>query len=88
VLTHDGMGYAKECVVERLPREVLICRIAPVPEQLALSLIAGKVRGQPKSDGLGRRVRPSLAFRWMRGSGGPAPWRHPGNSRHVARRCR
>ena len=30
VMTHGGMGYAKEYVVERLLREVMITRIAPV----------------------------------------------------------
>ena len=30
VLTHGGMGYAKEYHVERLLREVMITRIAPV----------------------------------------------------------
>jgi acyl-CoA dehydrogenase len=49
VLTHGGMGYAKEYVVERLLREVLICRLAPVSEQLVLSFIAERVLGQPKS---------------------------------------
>lgn len=49
VLTHGGMGYAKEYVVERLLREVMITRIAPVSEQLVLSFIAERVLGQPKS---------------------------------------
>lgn len=49
VLTHGGMGYAKEYVVERLLREVMICRIAPVSEQMVLSFIAERVLGQPKS---------------------------------------
>jgi alkylation response protein AidB-like acyl-CoA dehydrogenase len=49
VLTHGGMGYAKEYVVERLLREVTITRIAPVSEQLVLSFIAERVLGQPKS---------------------------------------
>lgn len=49
VLTHGGMGYAKEYVVERLLREVLICRIAPVSEQMVLSFIAERVLGQPRS---------------------------------------
>ncbi len=49
VLTHGGMGYAKEYVVERLLREVTICRIAPVSEQLVLSFIAERVLDQPKS---------------------------------------
>ncbi|MCV9936915.1 acyl-CoA/acyl-ACP dehydrogenase [Boseaceae bacterium BT-24-1] len=49
VLTHGGMGYAKEYQVERLLREVLVTRIAPISEQLILSFIAEKVLGQPKS---------------------------------------
>jgi acyl-CoA dehydrogenase len=49
VLTHGGMGYAKEYQVERLLREVLVTRIAPVSEQMILSFIAEKVLGQPKS---------------------------------------
>lgn len=49
VLTLGGMGYAKEYVVERLLREVLINRIAPVSEQLVLSYIAERVLDLPKS---------------------------------------
>lgn len=49
VLTHGGMGYAKEYQVERLLREVLITRIAPVTDQLVLSFIAEKVLDLPKS---------------------------------------
>ena len=49
VLTHGGMGYAKEFHVERLLREVLITRIAPVTDQLILSFIAEKVLDLPKS---------------------------------------
>ncbi|MDA0655523.1 MAG: acyl-CoA/acyl-ACP dehydrogenase [Proteobacteria bacterium] len=49
VMTHGGMGYAKEFHVERLLREVLICRIAPISPQLILSHIAEKVLGLPKS---------------------------------------
>jgi acyl-CoA dehydrogenase len=49
VMTHGGMGYAREYVVERLLREVMITRIAPVSEQLVLSFIAERVLGQPKS---------------------------------------
>ena len=37
VLAHGGMGYAKEFHVERLMREVMINRIAPVSQQLVLS---------------------------------------------------
>jgi len=49
VMTHGGMGYAKEYHVERLLREVMITRIAPVSEQLIASFIAERVLGQPKS---------------------------------------
>ncbi len=49
MMTHGGMGYAREYVVERLLREVMITRIAPVSEQLILSFIAERVLGQPKS---------------------------------------
>ena len=49
VMTHGGMGYAKEYQVERLFRESLLPRIAPVTEQLILSFIAENVLGLPKS---------------------------------------
>jgi alkylation response protein AidB-like acyl-CoA dehydrogenase len=49
VLTHGGMGYSKEYQVERLLREVLVTRIAPISEQLILSFIAERVLDQPKS---------------------------------------
>lgn len=49
VLTHGGMGYAKEFHVERLMREVLINRIGPVTEQMILCFIAEKVLDLPKS---------------------------------------
>ena len=49
VMTHGGMGYAKEYVVERLLREVLIDRLAPVSEQMILCFIAEKVLDLPKS---------------------------------------
>ena len=49
VLAHGGMGYAKEFHVERLMREVMINRIAPVSQQLVLSYIAERVLGLPKS---------------------------------------
>src|SRR5437763_14144042 len=49
VLTHGGFGYAKEYHVERLLREVILTRIAPVTEQLILSFIAEKVLDLPKS---------------------------------------
>ncbi|HBF55492.1 MAG TPA: acyl-CoA dehydrogenase [Afipia sp.] len=49
VLTHGGMGYAKEYHVERYLREVMIPRIAPISPQLILSFIGEKVLGLPKS---------------------------------------
>jgi len=49
VLTHGGMGYAREYQVERLFRESILARIAPVTEQLILSFIAEKVLDLPKS---------------------------------------
>lgn len=49
VMTHGGMGYAKEFVVERLLREVLVNRIGPVTEQLIMCYIAEKELGLPKS---------------------------------------
>jgi acyl-CoA dehydrogenase len=49
VMTHGGMGYAQEFHVERLLREVLICRLAPVSPQLILRHIAEKALGLPKS---------------------------------------
>jgi acyl-CoA dehydrogenase len=49
VMTHGGMGYAKEFHVERYLREVLIARIAPVSPQMILSFIAERVLGLPKS---------------------------------------
>lgn len=47
--THGGMGYAKEFHVERLLREVIITRLAPVSPQLILCNIAEKALGLPKS---------------------------------------
>jgi len=49
VMTHGGMGYAKEYHVERYLREILIARIAPVSRELILSHIAEKALGLPKS---------------------------------------
>ncbi|NCV39106.1 MAG: acyl-CoA dehydrogenase [Betaproteobacteria bacterium] len=49
VMTHGGMGYAREYHVERYFRESLIPRIAPVSRELILSFIAEKVLGLPKS---------------------------------------
>ena len=49
VLTHGGMGYAKEFHVERLMRESVLQRLAPISEQLILSFIAEKELRLPKS---------------------------------------
>jgi acyl-CoA dehydrogenase len=49
VLTHGGMGYAKEYHVERYLREVLIHRIAPITPHLILCYLAERVLGLPKS---------------------------------------
>jgi acyl-CoA dehydrogenase len=49
VMTHGGMGYAKEYHVERFLRESLIPRIAPVSRELIMSFIAEKVLDLPKS---------------------------------------
>lgn len=49
VLTHGGMGYAKEYHVERLFREIMIPRLTPVSPQLILCFIAERVLGLPKS---------------------------------------
>jgi acyl-CoA dehydrogenase len=49
VTTHGGMGYAREFQVERLFRESILTRIAPVTEQMVLSYIAERVLDLPKS---------------------------------------
>ena len=49
VMTHGGMGYAKEYHVERLLREVLITRIAPISPQMILNYISEKELGLPRS---------------------------------------
>jgi acyl-CoA dehydrogenase len=49
VLTHGGMGYAREYDVERYFREIQIARLAPVSPQLILCHIAERVLGLPKS---------------------------------------
>lgn len=49
VFTFGGMGYAKEYHVERLLREVILTRIAPITEQLILSYIGERVLNLPKS---------------------------------------
>ena len=49
LMTHGGMGYAKEFHVERYLRESLVVRIAPITPHLILSFIAEKALGLPKS---------------------------------------
>lgn len=49
MLTLGGMGYAQEYHVERLLREVLIPRTAPVSPHMILNFLAEKVLGLPKS---------------------------------------
>ena len=49
MITHGGLGYAKEMHIERLFRESLINWIAPVTPHLILSNIAEKALGLPKS---------------------------------------
>jgi acyl-CoA dehydrogenase len=49
VMTHGGMGYSTEYQVERLFRESILLRIAPITEELILSFIGEKVLDLPKS---------------------------------------
>ena len=49
VLTHGGMGYAKEYHVERYFREIMIPRIAPVSREMILNFVGEKVLGLPRS---------------------------------------
>ncbi|RYZ13425.1 MAG: acyl-CoA dehydrogenase, partial [Comamonadaceae bacterium] len=49
VLTHGGMGFAKEYHVERYLREAMLYRIAPISQQLILCFIAERMLGLPKS---------------------------------------
>lgn len=49
VLTHGGMGYAREFHVERYLREIQIPVIAPVSQEMIKSFIAEQVLGQAKS---------------------------------------
>jgi acyl-CoA dehydrogenase len=49
VLAHGGMGYAKEYHVERMFREAMIARIAPVSREMILNFVAERVLGLPKS---------------------------------------
>jgi acyl-CoA dehydrogenase len=49
VLTHGGMGYAREYHVERYLREMMIPRIAPVSREMILNYIGERVLGLPRS---------------------------------------
>ena len=49
VMTHGGMGYAKEFHVERYLRKSLITRIAPVTPHMIMNFIAEKVLALPRS---------------------------------------
>ena len=49
LMTHGGMGYAKEYHVERYLREVLINRITPVSREMILNYIGERVLGLPRS---------------------------------------
>ncbi|MGE3296516.1 MAG: acyl-CoA dehydrogenase family protein [Porticoccaceae bacterium] len=49
VLTHGGMGYAKEFHVERLMREAMLPRLAPVSQNMVLNFIATNVLDLPRS---------------------------------------
>lgn len=49
ILTHGGMGYAKEYHVERYFREMMIPRIAPVSREMIFNFIGEKVLELPRS---------------------------------------
>jgi acyl-CoA dehydrogenase len=49
IMTHGGMGYAKEYHVERYLREMMIPRIAPVSREMIFNFIGEKVLGLPRS---------------------------------------
>lgn len=49
VMTHGGMGYAKEYHVERYLREATLSRIAPISAELIKCYIGQRVLGLPKS---------------------------------------
>ena len=49
VMSHGGMGYAKEFHVERYLREIFIARIAPVSREMILNFISERVLGLPRS---------------------------------------
>ena len=49
VMTHGGMGYAKEFHVERYLRESMIHRLAPISPQMTLCYLAENALDLPKS---------------------------------------
>jgi acyl-CoA dehydrogenase len=49
VMSHGGMGYAREYNVERYLREIFVPRIAPVSREMIKSFVAEKVLGLPRS---------------------------------------
>ena len=49
VLTHGGMGYAKEYHVERYFREAMIARLAPITREMVFNFVAERVLGMPRS---------------------------------------
>jgi acyl-CoA dehydrogenase len=49
VMSHGGMGFAKEYHVERYMRESMLARIAPVSREMILNYISEKVLGLPRS---------------------------------------
>jgi acyl-CoA dehydrogenase len=49
MMTHGGMGYAKEYDVERYMRESMIARLAPVSREMIFNYIAERVLGLPRS---------------------------------------
>lgn len=49
VLTHGGMGYAKEYHVERYLREAMLPRIAPISREMIFNYIGERVLGLSKS---------------------------------------
>ncbi len=46
---HGGFGYAREYHVERLWREVRLCRIAPISQEMVLNFLAQRALGLPRS---------------------------------------
>ena len=49
VQTFGGMGYAKECNVERYWREARMSRIAPISNEMILNFVSEHVLGLPRS---------------------------------------